>query len=237
PLPTARLSPALVSGFLAPPERFPDRPALEVGGTPLSYGRLLRRAAAIAATLTARAADEPLLTAVFAARTPTAYAGVLGALLRGHGYVPLNPRHPAERNRAILERSGCGAVVVDSDQVDAAAATLAGLGRRLCVLIADRSPSAAERRLFAPHETFGAESAGDDDFPSGGADDPAYLLFTSGSTGRPKGVLVRQRNVRALLDGVLARHEIDERDRLTQMFDLTFDLSVFDLFAAWERGA
>jgi amino acid adenylation domain-containing protein len=233
---TASVSPALVSGFLSSAERFPDRPALELGGTSISYEHLLRRAAAIAATLTARAADEPRLTAVFAARTPTAYAGVLGALLRGHGYVPLNPRYPAERNRAILERSGCGAVVVDSGQVDAAAATLAGLDRRLCVLVADRPPSAEERRLLAPHEAFGAENAGDD-LPSGGSDDPAYLLFTSGSTGRPKGVLVRQRNVRAFLDGVLARHELDERDRLTQMFDLTFDLSVFDLFAAWERGA
>jgi len=33
------------------------------------------------------------------------------------------------------------------------------------------------------------------------------------------------------------RYEITERDRMSQMFDLTFDLSVFDMFMAWERGA
>ena len=33
------------------------------------------------------------------------------------------------------------------------------------------------------------------------------------------------------------RYGITESDRFSQMFDLTFDLSVFDLFVAWEGGA
>jgi amino acid adenylation domain-containing protein len=232
---TATGSLALSSGFLASAERFPDRPALELSGAATSYAELRRRASAIAAALAAGAPEEPRLTAVVVSRSVTAYAAVLGALLRGHGYVPLNPRYPADRNRAILERSGCGAVVVDEGAIDAAAAMLAGM-RRLFVLVPDRAPSAAERRLLAPHETLGVARA-EREATTASPSDPGYLLFTSGSTGRPKGVLVRQRNVRAFLDGVLARHEIDENDRLTQMFDLTFDLSVFDLFAAWERGA
>src|SRR5207244_6932725 len=73
--------------------------------------------------------------------------------------------------------------------------------------------------------------------PAGGPDAPAYLLFTSGSTGRPKGVLVRQANVVAFLDAIAARYELDESDRFSQLFDLTFDLSAFDMFAAWQSGA
>src|SRR5262249_20539832 len=68
-------------------------------------------------------------------------------------------------------------------------------------------------------------------------DEIAYLLFTSGSTGTPKGVMVAHRNVTAFLHYMVDRYEISEKDRLSQMFDLTFDLSVFDMFAAWERGA
>jgi amino acid adenylation domain-containing protein len=234
---TTAIAPApLLSGFLASAERFADRPALELEGVPISYAELRRRASTIAASLAAGAPPQPRLTAVFASRSVTAYAGVLGALLRGHGYVPLNPRYPAGRNREILERAGCAAVVVDAGALDAAAETLGGLRRRLCVLIPERTPSAAERRLFAPHETLALVRA-EGESATASAGDPAYLLFTSGSTGRPKGVLVRQGNVRAFLDAVLARHDLDERDRTTQMFDLTFDLSVFDLFAAWERGA
>jgi non-ribosomal peptide synthetase component F len=36
---------------------------------------------------------------------------------------------------------------------------------------------------------------------------------------------------------MVSRYDISERDRMSQMFDLTFDLSVFDMFMAWERGA
>jgi amino acid adenylation domain-containing protein len=65
----------------------------------------------------------------------------------------------------------------------------------------------------------------------------AYLLFTSGSTGTPKGVAVTHRNVIHFIDCMAARYGIREDDRLSQMFELTFDLSVFDLFMAWEAGA
>lgn len=68
-------------------------------------------------------------------------------------------------------------------------------------------------------------------------DSVAYLLFTSGSTGDPKGVPVTHRNVRAYVDFAVDRYEIDCEDRVSQAFDLTFDLSVHDMFTAWERGA
>ncbi|MEZ5121309.1 MAG: hypothetical protein R2736_07010 [Solirubrobacterales bacterium] len=60
--------------------RAPRRPArTEVGSATLTYAELRDRAAAVAATL--QRADRgagPALTAVFAARSATAYAGVLG---------------------------------------------------------------------------------------------------------------------------------------------------------------
>jgi amino acid adenylation domain-containing protein len=65
----------------------------------------------------------------------------------------------------------------------------------------------------------------------------AYLLFTSGSTGIPKGVMVAHRNVLHFLDVMVVRYAVTERDRFSQLFDLTFDLSAFDMFLAWERGA
>src|SRR6267378_6387287 len=65
----------------------------------------------------------------------------------------------------------------------------------------------------------------------------AYLLFTSGSTGTPKGVAVAQRNVVSFLDYMVERYEVTEQDRFSQMFDMTFDLSAFDMFVAWERSA
>ena len=64
----------------------------------------------------------------------------------------------------------------------------------------------------------------------------AYLLFTSGSTGVPKGVGVTHANV----DAFRARRwssatGLRADDRFSQMFDTTFDLSVFDMFVAWQQ--
>lgn len=226
----------LASGFLASAARFPERPAVEIAGSVVSYEELRRRATLVASALVAHAPGDPRLTAVFGRRSATSFAAVLGALLRGHGYLPLDPRLPAERNRSIIERSGCRSIVVDEASVHTAVETLAGVTRPLLVLLPDRVPSTAERRRWAPHEAIGI-AKDDQPLPSPRLDDPAYLLFTSGSTGRPKGVLVRQKNVRAFLDAIGARYDLNQTDRLSQMFDLTFDLSAFDMFAAWERGA
>ena len=58
------------------------------------------------------------LTAVFGDRSLAVIAGVLGALYRGHGFVPLSPWLPARSARILLERSGCNAVVVDEVGLD-----------------------------------------------------------------------------------------------------------------------
>jgi amino acid adenylation domain-containing protein len=226
----------LASGFLRSAAECPGRPALEIAGAAVSYDELRLQAEAIGAALLRHGPPDPPLTAVFASRSASAYAAVLGALFRGHGYVPLQPRFPADRNRAILERSGCRAVVVDGASVHDAVEALAGLQRRLVVVLPDGEPSRTERERFAPHEAVGVVR-GDAPHAEPGPADPAYLLFTSGSTGRPKGVLVRQANVRAFLDAVSSRYDLDRDDKLSQLFDLTFDLSAFDLFAAWEHGA
>ena len=193
-----------------------------MAGATVTYSELHRRAREVASLLIARDSGFPApeLTAVFATRSVDTFAGILGILLRGHGYVPLNPRFPPARNREMLERGGCRAVVVDPLQLDAALEVVAGLPEPPLLVAPSTEEPATEVAL-----------------PPAGPETPAYLLFTSGSTGRPKGVLVRRANVEAFLDGVAARYELNETDRLSQLFDLTFDLSAFDMFAAWQHGA
>jgi amino acid adenylation domain-containing protein len=231
----------LHAGFLRSAETFADRPALRVDGAELTYAELRRRAAALAATLDEEApTGGPPLTGVFAYRSETAFAGVLASLFRGHGYVPLNRTFPAHRTRAMIERSGVTAIIADGGSAEQLPEVLEGLEHPITILVPDTADVGALADAVRPHRVLGSEQLRDGSAfepASATGDSIAYLLFTSGSTGTPKGVAVAQRNVRHFVDVMVERYGIRETDRFSQTFDMTFDLSAFDMFVAWERGA
>ena len=49
--------------------------------------------------------------------------------------------------------------------------------------------------------------------------------------------MVSHRNVLHYVNYITRRYAISEFDRISQTFDMTFDLSAHDMFVAWERGA
>jgi non-ribosomal peptide synthetase component F len=207
----------------------------------VTYAELRDLACRIAATIQRYPEfSSTRLTAVFAYRSPTAFAGVLGALLGGNGYVPLNRTFPEGRTQVMFERSGCRSLIVDAKSLPQLDGLLEHASEQVLVILPDVSDVGQLEAKWPMHTFVGGEELR----PASlwqelviEADSLAYLLFTSGSTGTPKGVAVAQRNVVAFLDYMVERYEVNEQDRLSQMFDMTFDLSVFDMFVAWERGA
>lgn len=232
---------SIITGFLRSAATYPQQPALEVDGQVVSYSELFRKACSIAATLECyHTGSNPPLTAVFAYRTVTAFAGVLASLLRGHGYVPLNRTFPTERTRTMLSRSGCRALIVDSESAKQLEDVLRGIEHELLVVLPDLNDTKELAARLPMHRVVGASqlSSGDGFLPIEVLPDSiAYLLFTSGSTGVPKGVMVAHRNVRAYINFITERFCVSHEDRFSQTFDMTFDLSVADMFVAWERGA
>jgi amino acid adenylation domain-containing protein len=208
-------------GFLRSVERTPDRVALVVEGHALTYAELFVRARRTAATIQQRAAtDDVPLAAIFADRSVTMFAGILGALMAGRGYVPLNPNFPLAKTRQMLESAGCRTVIVDSAATAHLPALLDALERM--TIIEPESGDLEPADSWTPVEQI--------------PEDLAYLLFTSGSTGTPKGVMVTHRNATHFVHSAVQRYGITADDRLSQMFDTTFDLSVFDMFVAWQQG-
>ena len=227
----------LIDGFLASVERFGDRPALAIQNDELSYDALSRQARAIGATLQ-RHADTTAMTGVFGHRSFAAFAGVLGTLMTGDAYVPLNPIFPAERTLKMMERAGLTRFVVEHQTLDAFTALLADYATPSVIVVPDGEPELPE--ACAHHVLITAPNLAAADaleIPGIDPENLAYLLFTSGSTGMPKGVMVKQSNVVHFVDYMAERYAINEADRFSQTFDLTFDLSAFDMFVAWERGA
>ncbi|NQY73239.1 MAG: amino acid adenylation domain-containing protein [Candidatus Margulisbacteria bacterium] len=68
-------------------------------------------------------------------------------------------------------------------------------------------------------------------------DTMAYILYTSGSTGTPKGVCISHGNALAFVKWAVDRLKITSTDRLANHAPFHFDLSVFDIYAAFMSGA
>jgi len=231
----------LIQGFLESAERLASRDALVVDNTNLTYRELRDRAAAIAKTILEQEPDLFPLAAMLASRSATAYASVLGILGARKGYVPLNPKFPVDRTRKMLLLSGCRVLVVGGEALGQLPRLLPEIDRSLTVILPDCGDAAELRAAFPQHRfvssrqmSQGEGFAFDIEVDSSAI---AYLLFTSGSTGEPKGVPIRHSNVRSYIEYISNRYEVNEQDRFSQQFDLTFDLSVHDMFVCWERGA
>ena len=231
----------LIQGFLDSAERFASREALVVDEKSLSYRELRDRAATIARTILDREPESFPLAAILASRSETAYAGVLGVLGAGKGYVPLNPKFPVDRTGKMLLLSGSRVLVVGREALGQLPRLLPEIGRSLTLILPDCA-DAAELCTGFPRHRFvsSAQMSAGAGFAFDIEVDPAavaYLLFTSGSTGEPKGVPIHHSNVRSYIEYISNRYEVNERDRFSQEFDMTFDLSVHDMFVCWERGA
>jgi amino acid adenylation domain-containing protein len=228
-------------GFIRSADRFPERPAVVVEGTSLSYRQLREIAVRIAISIQLHQEDSwTPLTAVFAYRSATAFAGVLGTLLAGNGYVPLNRTFPVTRTQLMFKRSQCRSIIVDAGSLPQLNALLDGDEGQLLIIAPDLEDLQRYREKWPQHIFVGSgdlkmHAAWREPTPTPNA--IAYLLFTSGSTGTPKGVMVAHRNVTSFVDYMTDRLQVSERDIVSQMFDLTFDLSAFDMFVSWERGA
>ena len=230
----------LWTGFARSCECVPERPAIDVGRE-VTYRELDQRAKRLAATLQSEVVNDGVpLTAVFADRSETAYAAILGTLMAGHGYVPLNRTFPVNRTRLMLCKSMVRSIIADSGSEAQLKAVLTDFDASLLVICPDRQDVNELAAMFPQHRILGANDlcAAQNWKPvSTPSNSIAYLLFTSGSTGQPKAVMVSHANVLHYVDYVTRRYSITSEDRVSQNFDLTFDLSVHDLFVAWQRGA
>jgi amino acid adenylation domain-containing protein len=207
---------------LAQAARTPDVMAVTaaVTGEHLSYGELARRARRLARRLRAGGVGPDVPVGLYLERSLDMMVGVLGVLVAGGAYLPLDPSYPAERLRTMLE--------------DARVPVLVTHGPLLRAL--PRGEAQIVRVDEA--EVEDVENAGDLSDASNlppSADSLAYLVYTSGSTGRPKGVAMSHGAISAMLLWQL-RTSAAGAGRTLQFTSLAFDVSFQEIFATWWAG-
>jgi pyochelin synthetase len=185
---------------------------------PMTFGQLLQRAGAIAHRLSSQAPDAREPVAIVLPKGPDQIAAVLGALLAGRPYLPIDTHQPAVRRAAILNDAGVSDVVTggrpdDADWPDHV---------RLTTLDALEADAASAGAAFEPI--------------AAAQEDLAYIIYTGGSTGVPKGVMIRHAAAENTVDDLCERLGLGPDDRVLGLSHLGFDLSVFDVFGVLGRG-
>jgi amino acid adenylation domain-containing protein len=200
-----------------------DQPALRIGRAVRTYAELHEIASRWAWWLRSSSQEPPARVALTAEKSETRYLGFLATLYAGATVVPVNTQWPDSRISRVLDAASVDTLIVDSHHVERAARNC-DPGRPLRVF-----GPADQEKAFAASQSYMAGECSDEDI--------AYIIFTSGSSGEPKGVPISHENVSAFLTAIGARYDIGSGDVFTQLSDISFDLSIFEIFGAWSLGA
>ncbi|MBE9224515.1 amino acid adenylation domain-containing protein [Phormidium sp. LEGE 05292] len=206
--------------FAAQVLRRANENAIVTSQSKITYQELFDRSNQLAHRLRKLGASPNQLIAVVMEKGWEQIVAVMGILISGAAYVPIDPKLPQERLLYLLENSEAKIVLTQSWLTENLAYIKSKDIQYLCV---DTDELAQESK-----EPLSSVQT---------PDDLAYVIYTSGSTGLPKGVMITHRNVANVVVYTNKRFNVNCHDRILALTALNHDLSVYDIFGLLSAGA
>lgn len=202
-------------------DKIPEAVAVEFEGALLTYAELNRRVNRLAHHLQGLGITPEKKVAIYLDRGFNLIVALFAVLKAGGVYIPLDPLHPIERLRFMLEDSAPGVLI-----------TAGGLQELF------------SRTKLPIHLVDMANAAQWDHEPDTNLrlvrlvpDNLAYVIYTSGSTGRPKGVMVSHSGVQNFLNSAQAELDCKPGDIFLAVTTVSFDIAGLELYLPLIRGA
>lgn len=201
----------VVDRFDQAADRSPERIALVVNGSSMTFAELRDRSRLLAGVLAGRGIGPEKTVGLAIPRSLDWIVALFAVLRTGAAYVPLELDHPDERIATIVEDARPEAILTVSAVSHRLTGALIELDRPL--------PGAEPLVTFAPDDPNRLRY-------------PAYTIYTSGSTGKPKGVVTEYAGLtnmlinhqRRIFEPVLAEHG-NPVFRIAHTVSFAFDMS------------
>lgn len=200
----------------------PDSIAVQSSEGGMTGREFVRRMDAISRRILS--GQRPAIIGVLLPRSIDMAASLLAIQQSGAAYVPLDTAYPAHRVAFMLEDSGARLLITSAD--------IAAKLRRQTLF----QTMLAKLSVVIVDE-IELSSTADLELPALAAEDLAYLIYTSGSTGVPKGVAVPHRALANHMQWMLKDLPLFAHDAVLLKTAISFDASVWELFAPLMAGA
>ena len=161
---------------------------------------------------------------IFGNKTFASYASVLASVYADTTFTPINLELPNEKIFHIAKLTDAQTLILSKEGVEKFNAISNKLPPMDILYLEDEAIAKIEKRKKAIQKKSTTNEF-------------VYTLFTSGSTGVPKGVPISKHNLTSYLDFVIKKFAFTKEDRLSQTFDLSFDLAMHDIFVSFLTGA
>ena len=192
--------------------------AVIVGENKITYDELNRKANNLSFYLLQHGISAGDRIGIYMDTGLSAIVSILGIWKTGCCYIPLDPSYPSKRIKEIADDSMIRAVLI---------------GEGLSVEDIPDKETIYYSAIGNETRYFNNDNLADEV----SSDSLAYILYTSGSTGKPKGVMINHNSVVNFLTSMKHEPGIKEDDVLLSVTNITFDISVLELFLPLTVGS
>ena len=201
-----------------------DRPAIFTTEETWTYTQVNQLATSLANYLSYNVkAERGSIIPICFSSSKWAIIAMLGILKAGCAFVPIDPAHPENRKRLLIDKVNARTIISSEDFISS------------CPELPFLHPVELSQTFFS--QLSPVEKTADNITSTQlSSEEIAYVLFTSGTTGEPKGVVVQHAAICTSIHNYRSKFAVNDSIRTLQFSNYAFDASIYEIFMTLSSG-